>query len=161
EYTRYATVVICLFQAMWYTGYIVGKGQTSLNWGLHYTDPSSGNTVDYTGGIYWLTMVLTLTAGTIFLMWLGEQIDEDGIGNGITLIIMAGIVARIPAATASLFFDAGHIKESVFTLGGGGGSSDLSFEKLVVLIALFVTVVVAVVAITKAQRRIKTQSAKH
>jgi preprotein translocase subunit SecY len=155
EYTRYATVVICLFQAMWYVGYIVGKGQTSLDWGLHTGDR------DFTGGIYWLTMVMTLTTGTIFLMWLGEQIDEYGIGNGISLIIMAGIVARIPAATASLFFEGGHIKESVFTLGGGSGSQDISFEKLVVLIVLFVSVVVAVVAITKAQRRIKTQSAKH
>jgi preprotein translocase subunit SecY len=153
EYTRYATVVICLFQAMWYVGYIVGKGQpgVSRDWGLQ----------GYTHGIYWLTMVLTLTTGTIFLMWLGEQIDEYGIGNGISLIIMAGIVARIPAATASLFFEAGHIKESVFTLGGGSSASDISFEKLVVLIALFITVVVAVVAISKAQRRIKTQSAKH
>jgi preprotein translocase subunit SecY len=151
EYTRYATVVICLFQSMWYVGYIVGKGQSNLDWGLQ----------GYTGGIYWLTMVMTLTTGTIFLMWLGEQIDEYGIGNGISLIIMAGIVARIPAATASLFFEGGHIKESVFTLGGGSGSTDISFEKLVVLIVLFVTVVVGVVAMTKAQRRIKTQSAKH
>ena len=101
-----------------------------------------------------------MTAGTIFLMWLGEQIDEYGIGNGISLIIMAGIVARLPAATASLFFEGGHFKWSVFTLGGTGGS-DISFEKLVVLIVLFVAVVVAVIAITKGQRRIPTQSAKH
>jgi preprotein translocase subunit SecY len=73
---------------------------------------------------------------------------------------MAGIVARLPAATASLFFEGGTFKTSVFTLGGGGGS-DISFEKIVVLAFLFVAVVVAVVAITKAQRRIPTQSAKH
>jgi len=93
-------------------------------------------------------------------MWLGEQIDEYGIGNGISLIIMAGIVARIPAATASLFFESGTLKTSVFTLGGGAGQ-DISFEKLVCLIFLFVAVVIAVIAITKAQRRIPTQSAKH
>jgi preprotein translocase subunit SecY len=126
-------------------------GPTALNWGLS----------EFNSGYYWLTMVLTMTAGTIFMMWLGEQIDEYGIGNGISLIIMAGIVARIPAATSSLFFEGGRFKESVFTLGGGSGAQDMSFEKLVVLIVLFVAVVVAVVAITKAQRRIKTQSARH
>jgi preprotein translocase subunit SecY len=102
-----------------------------------------------------------MTAGTIFLMWLGEQIDEYGIGNGISLIIMAGIVARLPAATASLFFEGdGKFKWSVFTLGGASGQ-DISFEMLIILIVLFIAVVVAVIAITKAQRRIPTQSAKH
>jgi preprotein translocase subunit SecY len=106
-----------------------------------------------------------MTAGTIFLMWLGEQIDEYGIGNGISLIIMAGIVVRIPEATNLLLFESVggsfHLKESVFTLGGGGTGHDISFEKLVLLVALFVAVVFAVVAITKGQRRIPTQSAKH
>ena len=103
-----------------------------------------------------------MTAGTIFLMWLGEQIDEYGIGNGISLIIMAGIDRRIPEATQTLLFDptTGTLKASILTLGGGAGS-DVSFEKLVVLICLFIAVVVAVVAITKGQRRIPTQSAKH
>jgi preprotein translocase subunit SecY len=151
EYTRYATVVICLFQAFMYVQYIMGDpGTGKQGWAI-----AEFNTMGT-----WLTMVVTMTAGTIFLMWLGEQIDEYGIGNGISLIIMAGIVARIPAATASLFFEAGKFKWTVFTLGGGA-SSDISFEKLVVLIALFVSVVVAVVAITKGQRRIPTQSAKH
>jgi preprotein translocase subunit SecY len=150
EYTRYATVVICLFQAYMYVHYIMAPPPSGAGWALRE--------YDYT--MYWLTMVVTMTAGTIFLMWLGEQIDEYGIGNGISLIIMAGIVARIPAATASLFFEGNKFKESVFTLGGGG-AGDISFEKLVVLVALFITVVVAVVAITKGQRRIPTQSAKH
>jgi preprotein translocase subunit SecY len=152
EYTRYATVLICLFQAFMYVQYIMGPAsQGKQGWAL----------ADYDGGVYWATMIVTLTCGTIFLMWLGEQIDEYGIGNGISLIIMAGIIARMPAAASTLFFENGHFKESVFTLGGGGGGRDMSFEKLIVLIVLFVTVVVGVVAITKAQRRIKTQSAKH
>jgi preprotein translocase subunit SecY len=152
EYTRYATVLICLFQAFMYVQYIMGPASEGKQ---GWANPI------YNGPMYWLTMIITMTTGTIFLMWLGEQIDEYGIGNGISLIIMAGIVARIPAATSSLFFENGRFKDSVFTLGGGGGAQDMSFEKLVVLIVLFVTVVVAVVAITKAQRRIKTQSAKH
>src|SRR5262249_9167948 len=86
------------------------------------------------------------------------------------LLIMAGIVSRIPEATSRLLFDTTKstqflglrlpaLKESVWTLGGGQGS-DVSFEKLVVLIFLFVAVVVAVIFITKGQRRIPTQSAK-
>jgi preprotein translocase subunit SecY len=150
EYTRYATVLICLFQAFMYVQYIMRAGGSNAGWALE----------GYNSGYYWMTMVLTMTAGTIFMMWLGEQIDEYGIGNGISLIIMAGIIARLPAATFSLFFEGGHFKASVFTLGGAA-ASDISFEKLVVLIVLFVTVVVAVIAITKGQRRIPTQSAKH
>src|SRR6516162_8799319 len=151
EYTRYATVIICLFQAFMYVQFIMGSPQEGKQgWAL----------AEYDTWPCWLTMVVTMTCGTIFLMWLGEQIDEYGIGNGISLIIMAGIVARIPDATRKLFFDNNRFNESVLTLGGGGGQ-DMSFEKLVVLAVLFVTVVVAVVAITKATRRIKTQSAKH
>ena len=73
-----------------------------------------------------------MTGGTIFLMWLGEQIDEYGIGNGISLIIMARHRRPHPGRDRTLFFENGHFKESVFTLGGGGGG--ISFEKLVVLI---------------------------
>jgi len=152
EYTRYATVLICLFQARMYLGYVLAPPSSGgLGWAMSQFDAWN----------YWFTMVITMTAGTVFLMWLGEQIDEYGIGNGISLIIMAGIVSRIPEATVMLFFESGHIKESVFTLGGGGGASDMSLEKLVTLLILFVAVVVAVVAITKGQRRIPTQSAKH
>ncbi len=147
EYTRYATVLICMFQAFMYVQYVMGEG---MGWGLR----------DYNKWQYWMTMVVTMTGGTVFLMWLGEQIDEYGIGNGISLIIMAGIVARLPAATISIFFEGTTFKDSVFRLGGSG-AQDISFEKLVVLVALFIAVVVAVIAITKGQRRIPTQSAKH
>jgi preprotein translocase subunit SecY len=154
EYTRYATVLICLFQAFMYVQYVMtGKGD----------DDSGGSWAlpAFNHGFYWMTMVVTMTCGTVFMMWLGEQIDEYGIGNGISLIIMAGIVARLPAATASLFFEGARFKTSVFTLGGSTSGQDISFEKLVVLIAMFIAVVVAVIAITKGQRRIPTQSAKH
>jgi preprotein translocase subunit SecY len=150
EYTRYATVPICLFQAYMYVQFIMGYTEGRPNWGLP----------EYNTTMYWLSSIVTMTAGTIFMMWLGEQIDEYGIGNGISLIIMAGIVARLPAATASLFFENGRFKWDVFRLGGAG-TGDMSFEKLVVLMLLFVVVVVAVIAITKGQRRIPTQSAKH
>jgi preprotein translocase subunit SecY len=152
EYTRYLTVPICLIQAFFVVNGLFAPEGTNIYPG--YADGLN---------LYWfgLAAVLTMTAGTVFLMWLGEQIDEYGIGNGISLIIMAGIVARIPAATKILIFDpvTGNIKDSLFTLGSGTG--DISFEKLVLLVTLFVAVVVSVIAISKGQRRIPTQSAKH
>src|SRR6516225_783613 len=156
EYTRYATVVICFIQAWFWVSHISSPRPNGLGLAI---DMGLGDG-RYNGFWYVLVSIITMTCGSIFLMWIGEQIDEYGIGNGISLIIMAGIIARIPDATQSLFFEGSHLKESVFTLGGAG-AQDISFEKLVVLITLFVTVVLAVVAITKGQRRIPTQSAKH
>jgi preprotein translocase subunit SecY len=146
EYTRYATVFICLIQASFWVSYVMNMNLVVAG---------------FNDAFNFAVSVVTLTAGTIFLMWLGEQIDEYGIGNGISLIIMAGIVVRIPEATKLLLFDNdGSLKASVLTLGGATGG-DVSFEKILVLIFLFVAVVVAVVFITKGQRRIPTQSAKH
>jgi preprotein translocase subunit SecY len=148
EYTRYATVGICLIQSFGYVSMIMKPGPSGgLGWALP----------GYDSWFYWLGIILVMTGGTIFLMWLGEQIDEYGIGNGISLIIMAGIVARMPAAASSLFTEGGRFNKNVLTLGGEG----VSFEKLCVLVILFVVVVVTVIAITKGQRRIPTQSAKH
>ena len=160
EYTRYATVPICIIQAIFLVKFLMGSHEGTR---FHLEG--------FDNALCWTSAIITLTAGTLFLMWLGEQIDEYGIGNGISLIIMAGIVSRIPEATRRLLFDPMRttnflglklpaLKESILTLGGGSGS-DISFEKLLVLIFLFVAVVVAVIAMTKAQRRIPTQSAKH
>jgi len=104
--------------------------------------------------LWWqMVAVLTMTCGTIFLMWLGEQIDEFGIGNGISLLIMAGILAGMPGAGLQLW------KSMEPVLGGAPGK--LGIEHLLVLIAMFVAVVFGVVYITQGQRRIPTQSAKH
>jgi preprotein translocase subunit SecY len=150
EWTRYLTVGICVVQTAYYVWFLMGDPPRNLGWALK----------GYNGWLYMGTNMLIMTTGTIFLMWLGEQIDEYGIGNGISLIIMAGIIARIPNATAAIFFEGTSFRWSVFRLGGSN-AQDISFEKLIVLIALFVVVVLAVVAITKGQRRIPTQSAKH
>lgn len=154
EYTRYATVPICVIQAIGYVNFIMG----SRGAGYALAGFSEGFAYYY----FVVASIITMTAGTIFLMWLGEQIDEYGIGNGISLIIMSGIVARIPEATKILLFDtaSGQFRSSVFQLGGGG-PGEVGFEKLLVLMFLFVSVVVWVVLITKGQRRIPTQSAKH
>jgi preprotein translocase subunit SecY len=151
EYTRYATVFICFIQAWFWVAHISRPKPDGL--GLAWEQ--------YNNFFYVFTSIVTMTVGTVFLMWIGEQIDEYGIGNGISLIIMAGIVARIPDATASLIFERGALRSSIFTLGGSGTGGDVGLEKIIVLILLFIAVVVAVIAITKGQRRIPTQSAKH
>jgi preprotein translocase subunit SecY len=156
EITRYLTVPICIIQSLMVVQTVM---RPEIDGGMGLA--ASG--YDSTYNLWWFgfVAVMTMTVGTVFLMWLGEQIDEYGIGNGISLIIMAGIVARIPDATNTLLMDSstGKIKESVLTLGGAPG--EISFEKLLVLAFLFVTVVVGVIAMTKAQRRIPMQSAKH
>jgi preprotein translocase subunit SecY len=145
EYTRYATCVLCLFQSWFYIesfvepqGLVASAFQTSslqLVW-------------------HWkLAAILTMTAGTMFLMWLGEQIDEFGIGNGISLLIMAGILARMPAAGLQL------LQRADLELASSG--TNLGVEDLIVLAAMFVAVVTGVVFITLGQRRIPMQSAKH
>jgi preprotein translocase subunit SecY len=82
QYTRYLTVILALFQA----------------WGIAVGLQGSGNLVQSPGPFFVLSTVLTLTGGTLFLMWLGEQITSRGIGNGTSLIIFAGIVAELPSA---------------------------------------------------------------
>lgn len=148
EYTRYATVVLCIFQSWFYLRVLIGQGivrESFLN--------SDGGL-----SLHWqFVTVLTMTAGATFLMWLGEQIDEYGIGNGISLLIMAGILARMPGALMELLepmFKGGGLQ-----LGTAGGA--IGVETLLVLAIMFVAVVAAVVFITQGQRRIPTQSAKH
>ncbi|MFM7035555.1 MAG: preprotein translocase subunit SecY [Planctomycetia bacterium] len=148
EYTRYATVLVCFVQSWAYVAFLSSTriGEMSLI--------QSDFLVDGRLPFVWqLVAVLTMTAGTIFLMWLGEQIDEFGIGNGISLLIMAGILAGMPSALFELGGD------TSWELGGGGGK--MGIETLIVLVALFVGVVAGVVFMTQGQRRIPTQSAKH
>jgi len=150
EYTRYATVAICLFQSFFY---IMAIGQMQL-YNSALTNPN--------GSLMWqwiLISVFTMTAGSTFLMWLGEQIDEYGIGNGISMLIMAGIIANLPSALGRLWTQLNGPQKSGLRLGTD--STQLGVEVLLVLIVLFITVVVGVIFITKGQRRIPTQSAKH
>ncbi|MGW8257858.1 MAG: preprotein translocase subunit SecY [Thermoguttaceae bacterium] len=145
EYTRYATVVLCLGQSWIYV---------RLFQGYIYDEFLVHNSVPF---MWQFALVMTMTAGTTFLMWLGEQIDEYGIGNGISLLIMAGILARMPNAGFDLLKP---VVKNGFQLGGGGKGS-VGVETLLVLAVLFVGVIVGVVFITQGQRRIPTQSAKH
>src|SRR5205085_6195523 len=135
------TVLICIGQSWGYVSIL------SAN---HLIDE---NFLNAPGGhitFFWqFTAVMTMTAGTIFLMWLGEQIDEFGIGNGISLLIMAGILAGMPGALVQM------LNESSWELGGSGGKTGP--EKWLVLAILFVGVIAGVVFMTRGQRRIPTQ----
>lgn len=145
EWTRYATVLLCIFQSWFFLStFVEGQGLVAQN----------SQFVNAEGSLlfHWrLIAVLTMTAGTVFLMWIGEQIDEFGIGNGISLIIMAGILASMPGAGYQLF----QSYEPQL------GASGIGPEKILLLAIMFVAVVVGVVFITLGQRRIPMQSAKH
>jgi preprotein translocase subunit SecY len=108
---------------------------------------------EYSGFFYTFVATITMTAGTLLLMWIGEQIDEYGIGNGISLLIMAGILAQMPSAGMELIGPA-------FRYGVGLGTA-AGIDKLLPLGVIFVAVVLGVIAITQATRRIPIQSAKH
>ena len=147
EYTRYATVLLCIGQSWFYLGWLLRQTNPSL------VRPEFLDVNGHLGFGWQLVTVLTMTCGTVFLMWLGEQIDEFGIGNGISLLIMAGILANMPGAILDLS------ERSTLELAAGRGK--LGIEVLMLLAFLFVAVVAGVVFITLGQRRIPTQSAKH
>ena len=155
EYTRYLTVALCFVQSWIYVQFWLMAVPQGSN-----GPPRVDGAFLAEGGnltFFWqIATVLTMTCGTVFLMWLGEQIDEHGVGNGISLLIMAGIVAQMPGALYKLLNPENmEYQLTGFTKGAMG------IETLVVLAFLFVAVVVGVVFITLGQRQIATQSAKH
>ena len=130
QYTRYLTVVLALFQS---TGIAIG-----LN--------AQQGFVDNPGIFFIVSTVTVLTGGTMFLMWLGEQVTARGIGNGISLIIMAGIVAVLPGTLARMFGMAQQGLMSPFTL--------------IAIIAGFAAVIIFIVFMERAQRRLLIQYPK-
>ncbi|HWK87140.1 MAG TPA: preprotein translocase subunit SecY [Xanthobacteraceae bacterium] len=130
QYTRYLTAVLAAFQA----------------YGIAIGLESSGNIVADPGWFFRISTVITLTGGTMFLMWLGEQMTERGIGNGISLIIMAGIIAGIPSAIAS-----------TLELGRQGA---ISTTLILVVIVMAVGVIAFIVFMERAQRRLLIQYPK-
>lgn len=135
QYTRYGTVVLSMVQGF---GIAIGLEQMS--------GPGGAMVVPAGGWGFRILAVITLTAGTAFLMWLGEQITERGIGNGISLIIFAGIVARFPVAVANSF-----------RLMGTG---EITPFFMAIIVALMIAVVGVIVFIERGQRRIPVQYAK-
>jgi preprotein translocase subunit SecY len=134
QYTRYGTVFLAAIQA-----YGISVGLESLR-------GPSGMAVVEPGLFFRITTVITLTGGTVFLMWLGEQITARGVGNGISLIIFSGIVARMPSALAALL-----------ELGRTGA---LSTFFIILFLLIAVAVVTFIVFMERAQRRILVQYPK-
>jgi preprotein translocase subunit SecY len=130
QYTRYLTVFLAVFQA----------------YGISLGLEGAGNVVSDPGYFFRIATVITLTGGTMFLMWLGEQITARGIGNGISLIIMAGIVAELPSAIAGML-----------ELGRQGA---LSTGLILIVIAMAIVVIAFIVFMERAQRRLLIQYPK-
>jgi preprotein translocase subunit SecY len=135
QYTRYGTVILSIIQ-----GFGISIGLESMS------APGGAAVVAHPGWSFRFMTVLTLTAGTAFIMWLGEQITERGIGNGISLIIFAGIIARMPSAVGNTF--------RLLKTGEMG-----AFLALVVVV-LMVVVVGIIIFVERGQRRIPVQYAK-
>jgi preprotein translocase subunit SecY len=134
EYTRYLAVPLCVVQSM-----MIMKMMGNLTYaGMEKQALFMG--------------IIGMTAGTLFLMWLGEQIDEYGIGNGISLLIMAGIVARLPWAIMTVWQNAD------FRVGASTGKYGPAV--ILFLIAAFIFVIAGAILITQGQRRIPIQQAK-
>jgi preprotein translocase subunit SecY len=152
EWTRLTTVALCIIQAAGWLKYITSQGMVYADWA---NNP-----------IWWVMAIAALTAGTVFLMWLGEQIDKYGIGNGTSMIIMVGILAQMPSAFQWIISNSPLATTQLFRWYVGD-NVDSNFDPtvkwlgLLVLAAGFIFVVAGSVLITVAQRRVPIQQAKH
>ncbi len=148
QYTRYATVFICLIQGS-LTIMALEKPATLIN---GYDPAIYGDIVMHPTFGFLVTSVILMTAGTMLLMWLGEQITQRGIGNGVSLLITVGILARIPAAfqeTYKLFFH--HL---------AGTTAAPGLPQAALLVASFFIVTMGVIMVVQGQRKIPVQYAK-
>ncbi|MBI1977033.1 MAG: preprotein translocase subunit SecY [Candidatus Omnitrophica bacterium] len=140
QYTRYGTIILSIIQSFFIALWLENP--------MHF---NGREIVEFPGWGFRFLTVLTLTTGTAFIMYLGETITEIGIGNGISLLITAGIVAGIPTALYQLF-----VLASPFALH----KAQLNGPTVLLLVVMLVVVVVAVVLITQGQRKIPVQYAK-
>jgi preprotein translocase subunit SecY len=143
KYSRYLTVLICIGQGIFMAISWENPGTIFSGW-----DPTRNLVVSDNIWWYRIETVLILTTGCLLLMWIGEQITERGIGNGISLIITIGILARLPAAFQAL-------GDMYFSSAGKG-----NFGNAIVLLALLAAVVAGTIAVYQAQRKIPVQYAQ-
>lgn len=134
QYTRYLTVVVTAFQASAYVAYLHNQYRTAI-------------APEYGAYLFWLSTVIVLTTGSLFVMWLGEKITDRGIGNGTSLIIMVGILARFPHSIVQEF--------SQKNVGGGGGLLIFLVE-----LAVFIAVIVGLILLTQGVRKIPLNYAR-
>jgi preprotein translocase subunit SecY len=147
QYTRYLTVVICIVQGLLLLGALENPSRLFPG----YNEAQYGSIVIASKGWFLVTSTIFLTAGTLLMMWLGEQITQRGIGNGISILITIGILADIPNAAVQTW-------QLFFAPVGTGQSFGLIHA--VVMLTLFFGVTAFIVAITQAQRKIPVQYAK-
>jgi preprotein translocase subunit SecY len=147
QYTRYATVLICIIQGTLLLLALNNPGQLFPGYDL----ATYGPIVIVNKGWFIFTSVIFMTAGTMLLMWLGEQITQRGIGNGVSLLITIGILADIPGAAQDTY--------RLFFRPVGTGAS-LGVPQAVVMIALFIVVTMGIIAVVQGQRKIPVQYAK-
>lgn len=134
QYTRYLTVIVTAFQASAYVAYL---------------NTQSGPAIvpEFGAFLFWMSTTVVLTAGTLFVMWMGEKITDKGIGNGVSLIIMVGILARLPESLFQEF--------AAKNLGGGGGLLIFLVE-----MAFFIAVIVGLILLTQGVRKIPLNYAR-
>lgn len=147
QYTRYITIGIALVQGFFVAKSLTNPGSIPYMQGIE----KFGELVPNPTGAWFFLAVLTIVAGTVLLMWIGDQITEKGIGNGVSIIITVNIISALPGALIQAwnFF--------VNPVDGGGPFRSIM---MVVMIALLLIVIAATIAITQAQRRIAVQYAK-
>lgn len=150
QWTRYATVGLCLFQGYLLAASLKNPGQNIFLHGLESVIKEKGPLVPNFGFAFLFTAVVTITAGSLFIMWLGEQITERGIGNGISLLISINIVADLPGALVNVW-------QTYIGKPGAGANDALT---VLTLLVLLVAVIAGIIALTQAQRRIAIQYAK-
>jgi len=146
QYTRYLTVIICLIQGVLLILALENPGRLFSGYDLN----AYGQIVIVDKTFFLVQSTIFLTAGTMLLMWLGEQITQRGIGNGVSLLITIGILADIPgaaAATYQMFF-------------APVGTASLGLPQAVLMIGLFLVVTMGIIAVTQGQRKIPVQYAK-
>lgn len=150
QYTRYATIAICLVQGYFYAQQFETPEKSALLSGIGTVTQQYGPLVPYPGHMFEFTTIISLLSGTLLLMWLGEQITDKGIGNGISMVITINIVSRLPAALLQGF-------QMIFSPSGENAVP----LPLVPLIFFFLFAVIAgTIAITQAQRKVTIQYAR-
>ena len=133
QWTRYLTIIVTAFQAAAYIGFLKSTNREAM--------------LPAYEGFFWVSTVIILTVGTLFVMWLGEKITDKGIGNGISLIIMIGILARLPQSFAQEF-------AAKQTQGG------LGLLKFTLEIAAFIAVILGLIVLVQGVRKVPVNYAK-
>lgn len=148
KWTRVGTLFLALFQSGLFAGYALRMNLSSP--GIVVAEMVDVKIFGFSW-LFYLTVMITMTAGTLFLMWIGEQITEKGIGNGISLIIATGILASLPGTIGSI------VKQLNL---GSQEAGQLTLATLIVLCALFVLIIVGTILVIQGQRRIPLQYAR-